>query len=81
MLLAKYEGYMALAVAIGCVCTVESAFERLVSKRPSMVRHPINKEDIVDMHQLKAHGLTYPEIGEIYGLNSHAVFRRMKRLA
>lgn len=66
----KYEGYLALAVAIGCVCTVESAFARLDSPRPSVVK---------DMHQLKVEGLTCREIGEIYGLTSRAVFNRMGR--
>lgn len=70
--------YFALAVAILTPCTVEAAFEKLESNAPSKVRSRITKQDILDMRKLKDRGLTYGQIGEIYGLTASGAFRRMK---
>jgi DNA invertase Pin-like site-specific DNA recombinase len=73
------DGYLALWVAICCSCTVETAFKRLKSKRPSLVRPVISPLDVEDMQKMRAQGLTYQVIAEIYGTSRDAVRRRIER--
>lgn len=39
----------------------------------------LQKCDVKDMISMKQQGMTYDEIGELYGLTKGAVYRRIKR--
>lgn len=60
--------YYAMAVAILAECSVETAFEKLQCAYPGKVRscHTLTPEDTEDMRKLKAEGVTWKELGEIY---------------
>jgi len=76
VIFANLEGYLALAVSILAAVPPERAFIML-EKGPIYMTEDITEEDVQDMIKLKE-TLTWPEIGEIYGITHHAVFRRVK---
>ncbi len=79
------ENYTALLIAIEKEVCQEEAFKILdivadgkqISNRKFKVK--LINEDMKDMIKLKNEGLTYKQIGEIYGISDHAVYRRIKR--
>lgn len=73
------ENYCALVVSIIVGCFPETAFKKLESAHPDSVQTVILPEDIYWMKKLKARGLTYKQIGEIYGLKMDRVYGWIKR--
>ncbi|WP_090445258.1 hypothetical protein [Natronincola peptidivorans] len=72
------DNYSTLLIAIFCNCSIETAFRKLDnpnSKKPAQ----LTQNDVEDMYKLKLQGLTYKEIGEIYYIDQHVVFKRIKR--
>ncbi len=58
-------------------CTPEQAFEMFTSgKKPQL---HLDTKDLEAMGQYKENGLTWEQIGELFGLSKHAAFRRYKR--
>lgn len=72
--------YYAMAVAILEECIVETAFEKLQSDHPDKVktRYLLTPEDTEDMRKLKAQGVTWPELGEIYCVPWTTPYSRLK---
>lgn len=71
------ENHYALIVAILKGCTPEQAFERLNTGHNKTIK--AKETEILEMIKLKSEGLTYKEIGEMYGLSDHATYRKIKR--
>ncbi len=67
-------GYYALTVAILAECRVEMAFEKLQSEHPDLVRNNFTPADKKDMRKLKASGVTWAELGEIYCIPPTTVY-------
>ena len=70
--------YHALAVAILAECSVETAFEKLLSDHPDKVKSYYTPEDVEDMRKLKAEGVSWPELGEIYCVPWTTVYGRIR---
>lgn len=70
--------WIALAVCILTPKTIEQAFNDLVED-PRVDLRKQKMVDTVDMIRLRENGLTYQEIGEIFGLKRDVVFVRIKR--
>ncbi len=70
------ENYYALALAILKPVTPEQAFQ-IISGQKS--KREITTSDIEKMIKMKSQGMTYKQIGEIYGLSAHAVYARIGR--
>lgn len=68
----------ALCVAIlnENVATVEQAFNAIEDKQRLSV---YNEQDTIDMANMIEKGMTYQEVGDIYGLKRDTIFDRIKR--
>ena len=73
------ENYCALALSIIDGCFPETAFAKLEHEHPAYVKAIILPEDVYWMDRYRAKGLTYEQIGKIYGLSMHVVYSRIKR--
>ena len=76
------EAYLALAVSILIKSTPEQAYARLGTRfgqKGQMVRKDIKDEDIEQMIRMRESGGTWNEIGESFGLDMHAAYKRVKR--
>jgi len=73
------ENYCALALSIVKGYFPETAFAKLESPHPEFIKPVILPEDIYWMDRYRAKGLTYAQIGEIYGLSMDVVYSRIKR--
>ncbi|QRN86020.1 hypothetical protein JR334_01950 [Clostridia bacterium] len=78
------ENYAALAVAILSprFLTVEVAFMVYEKgprpKRGGHLREAWTDQDCEDVIRLKGQGLTWPELGEVYGIKRSAMIKRMQ---
>ena len=70
--------YYAMAVAILAECSVETAFEKLQCEHPSNVKSLFTSEDVEDMRKLRAQGVSWPELGEIYGIPTATAYGRLR---
>lgn len=73
--------YYALVVSILKNCIPETAFEKVQSNQPSNVRNQMTDADYADMAKLRAEGLFYKELGEIYCMDKGAVYRKLKAIS
>lgn len=73
------ENYCALALSIIDGCLPETAWARLNNPHPETVKAVILPEDINLMKRYRKHGLTYKQIGDIYGLSMDIVYSRIRR--
>lgn len=74
------ENYCALALSIIDGCFPETAFAKLESAHPGAIKTVILPEDISLMQKYRKRGLTYKQIGDIFGLSMDVVYSRIKRL-
>ena len=72
------ENYYALAVAIINGCTPEHAFEMLDTGHITK-KYDKDQSEAAEMAAIKAQGLTYKQIGEIFGISDQAAYRRIRR--
>lgn len=72
------ENYYALLLSILKRYTPEQSFEVLQIGKIKQ-KHDIQKNDVNEMVQLKAQGLTYREIGEMFGISGDAAYTRIRR--
>ncbi len=70
------ENWYALFVAIEREVTVEQAFE--IYAHGELKNKLITKDDERDMQQMKKQGMTYKDIGKIYGVTACTVCHRIK---
>lgn len=61
-----------VSIEVGLQMMVDEVFNKVQNKT-------ITDDDVETMIKMKHKGLTYPEIGEIYGITYQAVYRRIKR--
>lgn len=73
------ENYYALLICILKPITIEQGFDLMDGKFSKVQNTAIHKDDIEDMIRMKLRGMTYRDIGELYGLSEQAVYRRIKR--
>lgn len=74
------ENYYALAICIMKQCTPEQAFELMNTGKKKRTRKGEALKDAADMIRLRDNQhMTYVAIGELYGLDKDAVYRRIKR--
>jgi hypothetical protein len=74
------ENYYALAVCILRKCTPEQAFELLITGKKKRTAKGEAMNDAAEMVRLREEQhMTYQAIGDLYGMNKDAVFRRIKR--
>jgi len=73
------ENYCALAVSILKDCNPETAFAKLEHEHPAYVKTVVLPEDISLMESYRKRGLTYAQIGNIFGLSMDVVYSRIKR--
>jgi len=75
--------YAALAVSILSDCFPEIAFEKLYNPHCISVgkksRNMLTDTDIENMMRYKCQGLTYKQVGSIYGISDHCVNKRIQR--
>jgi hypothetical protein len=71
--------YYALTIAILSNCFPETAFKKLQSAEPNKTRPVILPEDIYLMHKYKSKGLSYTQIGRIYGVSKETICGQMRR--
>jgi len=70
------ENWYALCIAIILKTPPETSFQLLgVGKKRSM--SVLNFDDTIDMINFKSEGLTYKQIGEMYGISESAACKRM----
>lgn len=78
---ASAEGYLALAVSILGKCPPEQAFSRLEHGfKPGSGGHnrsTLNELDTFDMALFRERGMTWTEIGEIFGIRPSAACRKV----
>jgi DNA invertase Pin-like site-specific DNA recombinase len=72
------ENFCALAISILKDCTPEQAFDLYYDGFTKLDRSAI-KEETMDMVALKAQGMTYAQIAEIFGMKWATVGKRLKR--
>ncbi|WP_113675892.1 sigma factor-like helix-turn-helix DNA-binding protein [Vallitalea guaymasensis] len=72
------ENYYALMLSILYKYTPDQAFDILEYGRIKR-RRDENKKDALEMVHFKSQGLTYKEIGEMYGITADAVYTRIRR--
>ena len=73
------ENYCALALSIIRDCNPETAFAKLEHEHPAYVKTVVLPEDISLMERYRKRGLTYEQIGNIFGLSMDVVYSRIKR--
>ena len=74
--------YYALTVAILRGCTPEQAAELLETgrlRRGRIVNTDNLADDVAEMIDLKASGLTYKQVGEMFGCSADTVYTRIRR--
>lgn len=74
------ENWCALFIATQMDVSPEIAFDMLERGNVPKFSRTITEDDTKDMIALKGQGLTYKELGAIYGLTDHAAYRWIKRL-
>lgn len=72
------ENWCALFIATQFVVTPEQAFEIFDNGKKNPQNRDITKEDQLQIERLRKQGIKYSEIGEMYGLSTNAVYRRIK---
>ncbi|MBC2721817.1 hypothetical protein [Desulfosporosinus sp.] len=70
--------YYAMAVAILTDCSIETAFEKLQSDHPDMVRPQISEEDYQDISRFKESGLYWTEIASFYNIPWYNLYKRVR---
>lgn len=75
------ENYYALLICIlrpdySIDRSLQAMMDGVITKKRNT---SITKNDIEDMIRMKHQGMTYMKIGELYGITSQAVYRRIKR--
>ena len=65
-----------LAILKKDIATPEQAFAIIGGKERISA---YNEQDTVDMAEMVAKGMTYEEVGEMYGIRRDAVYSRIKR--
>lgn len=73
------ENYYALTLSIIHGYFPETAFAKLESPNPEQIKQIILPEDLSLMKRYRKHGLTYKQIGDIFGLSMDVVYARIKR--
>jgi hypothetical protein len=75
-----------LAILYTDELTPEQAFTRLEAQRPTaykytnrFTRAPDADADVLEMIEMRASGLSYREIGAVFGISKDAVFKRILR--
>ena len=76
---ALVDNYVALMMCIFTGWEPEQCFIYLETLRRPKRKSNIIEDDVLDMIRLKQNGMSYREIGEIYGLSPDAVYYRIKR--
>lgn len=73
------EGWIALGIAILSkgYLTPETAFLKLFDGCMSQL--PFTDEDTQDMIKLRGKGISFKEIGKMYGISDSTAFNRIKR--
>ncbi|MBE6067974.1 MAG: hypothetical protein E7211_09825 [Clostridium lundense] len=71
------ENWCALCIAIIKNTTPEQAFEYYLNGKRG-VNKTLTNEDVLDMIKFKNEGMTYKEIGQMYGSNWNTVRCRIK---
>lgn len=75
--MARVLNYLALMYSIERGCPPERAFDVADGVQRAPVTIDVESEEILE---LRAQGLTYEEIGDIYGMHKGAVHKRVSRL-
>jgi hypothetical protein len=73
------ENYYALLICILKPITIETSFQMLNGIFPKRNHTDVHKDDVKDMIRMRQQGITYREIGEVYGMSDEAIYRRIKR--
>lgn len=69
---------LAIAMIREDIYSAEDAFKILESKKKETCKK-VDAEDIKEMIGLKKQGMTYKQIGELFGMSKHAVYKRIKK--
>lgn len=72
------ENWCALAIAILLKQPPETSFQILEEGKKNQGRSALDCKDTLDMISFREQGLTYREIGEMYGLKEYVVYKRIK---
>lgn len=72
------ENWCAFFIATQFEVTPEQAFELYRDGKLGRYNRNISQVDVLEMVSLKTNGMTYKEIGYMYGISSNAAYRRIK---
>jgi DNA invertase Pin-like site-specific DNA recombinase len=72
------ENWCAFFIATQLEVTPEQAFELYRDGKLGRYNRNITQVDVLEMISFKENGMTYKEIGYMYGISSNAVYRRIK---
>lgn len=74
------ENYYALLICIiRPEYNIDKSLKFMMEGKIARRNNSLSRSDVKDMISMKQQGMTYEEIGEIYGLTKGAVYRRIKR--
>ncbi|MDD4528241.1 MAG: AsnC family protein [Candidatus Margulisbacteria bacterium] len=71
------DNWYALVVAILLKVPPETSF-KMLNEGSRKVSSALNDNDTLDMLKYREDGITFKEIGEMYGISESAAYRRMK---
>lgn len=72
------ENWRAFYIATQREVTPEQAFELYRNGKLGRSNRTISQDEVIDMISFKANGMTYKEIGNMYGLTLTAVYQRIR---
>jgi len=73
------DNYIACVMCILTGWTPEQCFDYLEKLERPRYNLNVTEDDVLNMVRLKQSGMTYREIGEIYGLSPDATYNRIRR--
>lgn len=73
------ENWYVFLICILKPVTVEKAFDLFEGISPKIINTAVTPDDVEDMIRLKREGLTYRELGDMYGMSKDAVHKRIQR--
>ncbi len=75
------ENWCCLAISILCNCTPEQAevIYEFGKNRKQKPRVKLEQEDLEGMRKHREEGLTWKQVGDLFGLSESGAFKRFKR--
>lgn len=73
------DRWLALLVAIICDMTPDKAMARVGHPYERKEKRSYTEDEITHMMELKDSGMTYKQVGAVFGISDHRVFNAIRR--